>query len=187
MSPAPVAADSPPGHPCQGPPDTRVTPRTTRGTQRESPPPQACHTGSGATTSMARGGGNFSDLEYPKGLVNTERERARYHLKDLPIDLAQQVLDELSAHMVASSIRVSPLAYLRGLVRRARAGEFVPEAGLQVEENRRRRAHAEAAMRRAEATGRDFVAAHPPVVESPLVKKVAAIQKLSRRVKRKSG
>jgi hypothetical protein len=136
---------------------------------------------------MARGGGNFSDLEYPKGLVNTERERARYHLKDLPIDLAQQVLDELSAQMVAGSIRVSPLAYLRGLVRRARAGEFVPEAGLKVAENRRCRAHAEAAMRRAEATGRDFVAAHAPVVESSLVKKVAALEKLSGRVKRKTG
>ena len=136
---------------------------------------------------MSRGGGNPSDLEYPKDLVNTERERVRYHLKDLPIDLAQQVLDELSARMVAGAIRVSPLAYLRGLVRRARAGEFVPEAGLQVAENRRRRAHAEAAMRRAEAMGRASVSAHPPVVESPLVKKVAAIQKLSRRVNRKSG
>jgi len=108
--------------------------------------------------------------------VVAEREQARQYLKDHPVDLAQQLLDELAAHMAAGTIRVSPLAYLRGLVKRARAGEFVPEACLKVAEGRERRAHVEEAVRRAKAVGCDFLAAHPPIVDSPLAKRFAAIR-----------
>ena len=78
--------------------------------------------------------------------------------------------------MAAGTIRVSPLAYLRGLVKRARAGEFAPEAGLRVAENRRRRAQAEGAMRRAEAMGRDILAADPPTVRGPLAEQMVALR-----------
>ena len=181
LSPAPVAAVSTPGHPSPGDPDTRVIARTTRRTQTESPQPQASSTEPGVPAAAERGGGNLFTLEYPKGLVNAEREGARRHLEDLPVDLAQQLLDELSAHMGAGTIRVSPLAYLRGLVKRARAGEFEPEAGLQVAENRTRRAHAEAAKRRAEAAGRDFLANHLPIVEGPLAERLVDIRNRARR------
>jgi len=150
LSPAPVAPVSGPGHPCPGGPDTCVIPRTTSRTQTESPQPPGPSNEPDVPTPAERGSGNPSNLEYPKGLVNAEREPARQYLEDHPVDLAQQLLDELSAHMAAGAIRASPLAYLRGLVKRARAGEFEPEAGLQVVENRRRRAHAEAAKRRAD-------------------------------------
>ena len=40
--------------------------------------------------------------------------------------------------MQAKAVHTSPLAYLRGLVRRALAGEFVPELGQRVAAARRR-------------------------------------------------
>ena len=180
LSPAPVTTDSAPGHPSPGDPDTRVIARTTRRTQIESPQPPGPSNEPDVPTAAERGSGNLSNLEYPKGLVGAERERARRHLEDLPVDLAQQLLDELAAHMAAGAIRVSPLAYLRGLVKRARAGEFEPEAGLRVAENRRRRAHAEAAKHRAEAAGRDFLAAHPPIVQGPLAERLVALRNRAR-------
>jgi hypothetical protein len=42
--------------------------------------------------------------------------------------------------MQARAVHTSPLAYLRGLVRRALAGEFVPELGQRVAAARRRQA-----------------------------------------------
>ena len=47
-------------------------------------------------------------------------------------DQAQALLDELSARLQAKAVHTSPIAYLRGLVRRAVAGEFVPELGLRI-------------------------------------------------------
>jgi len=81
----------------------------------------------------------------------------------------------------------SGLAYLRGLVKRARAGEFAPEAGFRVAENRRRRAHAEAAKRRAEAVDRDFLAAHSQIVQGELVERLVAIRNRARRDPPNSG
>lgn len=162
LSPASVTSVITSGHVCPGGHDTRVRPRTTRGIQTESPQPQTSPAEPAVSTDPEEGGGgNPQELEYPKGLTKAEREQARQNLGDLPGALAQQLLDELTAYVAAGTIRVSPIAYLRGLVKRARAGEFVPEAGLRVAENRRRRAQAEAATRRAEAMGRDFLTADP--------------------------
>ena len=52
-------------------------------------------------------------------------------------DQAQELLDELSARLRAKAVHTSPVAYLRGLVRRAIAGEFVPELGQRVAAARR--------------------------------------------------
>ena len=41
--------------------------------------------------------------------------------------------------MQAKAVRTSPIAYLRGLVRRANAGDFVPELGQRVAAARHRR------------------------------------------------
>jgi hypothetical protein len=49
------------------------------------------------------------------------------------------LLDELSARMQAKAIHTGPIAYLRGLVRRASSGDFVPELGQRVAAARRRR------------------------------------------------
>ena len=72
-------------------------------------------------------GGELSDLEYPKSVTAAERGKAGKKLAGLPADRAQQLLDELAARIRAKVIQTTPLAYLRGLITRARAGAFTPE------------------------------------------------------------
>ena len=83
--------------------------------------------------SQRRGG----DLILPESLLPEERAAALLLLKPCA-QQAQALLDELSARMQARAVHTSPLAYLRGLVRRAQAGEFVPELGQRVAAARRR-------------------------------------------------
>jgi hypothetical protein len=86
-----------------------------------------------AGPSQRRGG----DLILPESLLPEERAAALLLLKPCA-QQAQALLDELSARMQAGAVHTSPLAYLRGLVRRAQAGEFVPELGQRVAAVRRR-------------------------------------------------
>ena len=75
--------------------------------------------------------------------------------------------------------RDARLAYLRGLIKRARAGTFTPEGALQVADHRKRMAEVNAAIRRNEDRGSDY----PPAAvdgENPLVKKLLDIQNRSR-------
>jgi hypothetical protein len=78
------------------------------------------------------------DLIFPDTLLPEERASARILLHRCA-DQAQALLDELSARIQAKAVHTSPIAYLRGLVRRAIAGEFVPELGQRVAAARRRR------------------------------------------------
>ena len=64
---------------------------------------------------------------------------------------AQALLDELSARIQANAVHTSPVAYLRGLVRRALAGEFVPELGPRVAAVRRLRQEEQALRQQREA------------------------------------
>lgn len=121
----------------------------------------------------------MTGLVFPKGLSEAERSSARRQLAGFPEALAQQLLDELAGRMAAGAIQVAPLAYLRGLVRRARQGRFTPELALRVSDQRRRRRQAEAALRRVEAAP---VFAQP-AVDSPLVVRLEAIRRRSSRGK----
>ncbi len=78
------------------------------------------------------------DLIFPESLLPDERASALVLIRRCP-EQAQALLDELSARMQAKAVRTSPIAYLRGLVMRAIAGEFVPELGQRVAATRRRR------------------------------------------------
>ena len=89
LSPAPDRRDSTPGPGCQGDPDTRVIPGTTIGTQIE--PPQLPRPASERTN---RGGGDASELAYPKDLLPTERTEAEAMVSALDSPLNQQLLDE---------------------------------------------------------------------------------------------
>ena len=79
------------------------------------------------------GGG---DLIFPAGLKPEEQTVAAALVSRCP-DQAQALLDELAARMQAHAVTVSSLAYLRGLVARALAGTFSPEAGLRIAAVRR--------------------------------------------------
>ncbi|MEQ1668533.1 MAG: hypothetical protein ABL868_08780 [Sulfuriferula sp.] len=55
----------------------------------------------------------------------------------LQTDLAQDVIDEFAASMADSSIK-SPIGWLDRVVKKAKAGEFLPSKSLKIEENERR-------------------------------------------------
>ena len=71
------------------------------------------------------------DLIFPETLLPQERASALL-LVERCAHQAQALLDELSARLQAKAVHTSPIAYLRGLVRRAIADEFVPELGLRI-------------------------------------------------------
>ena len=177
LSPTPDSGDRPPGHVCQGPPDTRVTPRTTTGIQNESPPPLN-HGAEAKRQDPSAGGGDLLGLEYPRGLSRVECDEARVKLAGLNEDLAQQLLDELAASMKKGVIKTTPLAYLRGLAKRARAGTYTPEGALAVAHQRRRKAEVDAALTRCDQGGELRVESVDQ--DNSLVKKLLRMQQRSK-------
>lgn len=176
LSPAPDRDVTTPGRVRQGPPDTAVHPGTTRRTQKESPPPLPMESPSVICKSV-EGGSEWIDLEYPATLSAAERDGAAKRLAGLPAPLAQQLLDELAGRMVANAIRTTPLAYLRGLVKRAQVGAFTPEVALEFADRRRRRCEVAASLEHAKAAVRRHLATEPKIAGNPLVDRLLAIQK----------
>ena len=88
------------------------------------------------TQSQHEGGGEF---EFPKTLTKSERYKATELLQGFSISLAQSLLDELAGIMAADAIRLGPIPCLRGLIKKARQGEFSMELGLRFHEARIRR------------------------------------------------
>ena len=119
-------------------------------------------------------------LEYPKGLSPSERADAQRRLARLPPELAQQLLDELAARLKAGTIRVSPLVYLAGLIKRANAGKFVPEAALRVADAREKRRRNEAYLQRLQALNDQPMPEKTAVEDSPLARRLADIRLRSR-------
>lgn len=181
MSPAPDRDDTFPCPVRQGPPDTGVSPGTTKGTAKESPQPPKPDAGPVVSESAESGGEELSTLEYPEGLSAGERDQARTKLAGLPADLAQQLLDELAGRMAVGAIQVAPLAYLRGLIKKAHVGEFTPEAALRVADTRRRRYQTEAALQRLEAVRNESLPPDTVIADNPLIQRLAAIRDKARR------
>ena len=127
LSPPREAGDTRPGQVCRGDPDVAVTPRTTNRIVIDPPQHAADDEQPINSAIVESGSGHCLRLEYPKGLSPSERVDAEKRLSRIQPELAQQLLDELAARLKAGTIRVSPLVYLAGLIRRANAGEFAPE------------------------------------------------------------
>jgi len=184
LSPVPDPCDTTPGQSCEGPPDAGDIPGTTIGIQKEPLQPQGVPSGAVASKTEECGGGEFSELEYPKTLSAAEREEARKKLAGIPAGLAQQLLDELAASIGSNIIKTTPLAYLRGLITRARAGTFTPEGALRIANHRQQRDKVDVATRRRNSMDRDY----PPAEvdpDNPLVKKLVDTQ--SRLYEKKRG
>ena len=175
LSPAPDPDDTTSGQPCQGPPDAGGIPGTTIGTQKEPLQPLEAETGAAVSRSVESGSGETIDLIYPNTLSAKEREEAGKKLIGIPAELAQQLLDELAACIGTNVIRKTPLAYLRGLIARARAGTFTPEGALRIVEQRRQRAEVDAALQRSEppCDGPQQTEIDP---DNPLVRRLLDIQ-----------
>ena len=132
LSPPRGAGDSVTSQGCQDDPDVPVTPGTTNRIAKDSPQPGAVDDQQIDSVTADSSSGDCLRLEYPKGLSPSERADAQRRLTRLSPELAQQLLDELAARLKAGTIRISPLVYLAGLIKRANAGKFVPEAALHV-------------------------------------------------------
>ena len=85
------------------------------------------------------------DLVWPECLHEALRAQAGKLLARLDAETAQALLDELAGRSRLHPI-ANPLAYLQGLVAKARAGEFVAVAGVSIAEGRRRYAVLRARM-----------------------------------------
>ena len=85
------------------------------------------------------------DLVWPQCLHEALRAQAGKLLARLDAETAQACLDELAGRSSLQTI-ANPLAYLQGLVAKARAGEFVAVAGVSIAEGRRRYAEMRARM-----------------------------------------
>jgi len=101
-----------------------------------------------ATDEMRGGEG----LIFSKSLLPEEKVAAEVLVMRCP-QFAQAMLDELAARMDINAIRLSPIGYLRGMVKRAQAGDFVPELGVRVAATRSQREVAAALREKEEAEG----------------------------------
>lgn len=118
-------------------------------------------------------------LHYPEGFGTDHRKLAAQCLRDLPADLAQQVLDEVAGAMrdraQTDPIR-NPLRYLSAVAQRARGGEFVPSYAVDAAERRRRKAEqAEREARIEQASVRqaeEQIATVEPDEDNELVKRL---------------
>ena len=158
-----------------------VTPGTTNRIVIDPPQPGAGDEQRTDPADAESGSGAHSKLKYPKGLLPSERADAQRRLTRLSPKLAQQLLDELAARLNAGTIRISPLVYLAGLIRRANSGTFVPEAGLHVADVREKRRRNEAYLKRLQALNDTPAMEQTALEDSPLARRVAAIQLRNRK------
>ena len=105
-------------------PVTEGPPRSTTRTINDPTPPRST-----APEVAEVSGGDLRKLIYPNAFSKAECAESARRLEKFPTILAQQILDELNGRMRRGDIKTTPLAYLSGLINRARAGTFVPEIG----------------------------------------------------------
>jgi len=114
---------------------------------------QPPHAPEAVADALAKGGGG--ELILPERLVPEERAAVAKLVQGCP-EHAQALLDELAARIEGNTVKTSAVAYLRGMVRRAQAGTFVPELGLRVAAARRARAEETLRREREQAESRRF-------------------------------
>lgn len=110
----------------------------TRTITTQPPPSPAASDEARREAGEPRGG----ELIFPNALLPEERSAAKTLVMRCP-HVAQALLDELAGRMSTNAIRASPIGYLRGMVQRAQAGNFVLELGVRIAAGRRQREEAE--------------------------------------------
>lgn len=76
-----------------------------------------------------------AELTYPS-LTSAERSVVVGLVQGFSLDMAQALLDELAGAMAAGRVKSSRTGYMRGMVKKANNGEFVPELGLSIADRR---------------------------------------------------
>lgn len=74
-------------------------------------------------------------LIHPRGFDESSIKSAGALLAGISTEDAQSLLDEVAARMASGKVK-SPLSYLRALIKRFKAGEFIPELGNEVSKQR---------------------------------------------------
>jgi hypothetical protein len=90
-----------------------------------------------------------SNLSLPASLSLEEKRYALEAVSEFPLELAQQLIDELDGIIRSDRLRETPLDCLRGIVTNARIGRFTPNRGIAIVNDRRRRRQTEEAILRA--------------------------------------
>lgn len=75
-------------------------------------------------------------LVYPRSFDDNRIAAANHLLAGLPSADAQSLIDEVAGRMTSGRV-ASPLSYLRALIKRHAAGEFIPEVADQISKQRR--------------------------------------------------
>jgi hypothetical protein len=84
---------------------------------------------------------SLSQLIYPRSFDEARIKTANSLLSLIPSKEAQLLLDETAARMALGRV-TSPLSYLRALIKRHKAGEFIPELADQISNKRQAKAGA---------------------------------------------
>jgi len=125
-------------HPTGGrtPPAAKPAPDVSSSGRGVNHPPRNSSGGAYSETTTTTTAAEQTALVFPRSFTPDQQTAARRML--IPLNgHAQDLLDEVAGREAINPIK-NPLAYLRGLVQRARAGDFNPEAGVSVAEARRR-------------------------------------------------
>lgn len=124
-------------------------------------------------------------LDYPRALSPSERTEAAKRLSSFDPELGQRLLDELGGRLKSGHVRGTPLAYLGGLIRRALAGTFSPEAGVALTDQRQRQ---RSIPDMATEKRKDHLAqalAEAGAEDTPMARRLAAIRARGKRPKTK--
>lgn len=153
-------------------------------TTSTKPPPPVQGDEPSAAASDHRGGG---ELIFPKALLPEERIAAEVLVMRCP-QHAQAMLDELAGRMNINAIRLSPIGYLRALLKQAQDGKFIPEVGVRVAAARLRHQE-EAALRQKQEAQRaqDNADRESPDYQAKVEKRQAEVRAMLEAMKKRQG
>lgn len=123
-----------------------------------NPPPTSTDSAPKVAGEGAEQGEQPDGLIWPQCIAEPQKAAIRAKLADLPTQL---ILDELEGATRKGSIKF-PVRYLEHLSKKAAAGEFIPDAGLEVAAGRERERQRRAARAHAEQVMVEQVKRPPP-------------------------
>ena len=88
-----------------------------------------------AAARAAAGSSGGGDLCFPTTVSNAQRQALQARLSTLSLENAQLVLDEVAGRMKTTHVR-NPIGYCATLIVRIQRGDFTPELGIRVAEQR---------------------------------------------------
>jgi hypothetical protein len=123
-----------------------------------------------------------SNLSLPASLSAEEKRYTLEAVSEFPLELAQQLIDELDGIIRCGRLRETPLDCLRGIVKNARSGRFKLNRGIVIANARRRRQQTEEAILHAK---NDMPESINHAKENPMIEQIAKLAEKARSRKEK--